>query len=730
MNVSESDIEKREQFFSSNRILFLYPEVASASSFSVSNKHLGASYIRAYLKANHIPTSQFTVEGSLNLYELIERLLKEDPAVLCVTVYDCTYHTVKMIVKELKIQKPRLMVILGGPTATFSDNVIMEDFQETDLCVRGEGEYTLYEILDAYYHGRDYSEIKALTFRCMEHGEIIRNPDRDLIRGRDKESELDILPSPYLEKIISPSEGLQIGIITSRGCVFKCVYCNFSAMSRWTVRFHSVERVMAELIHIAQHQKDGKKVSVAIQDDAFTLNKKRAKEICRRIIDSGLKLEIDCETRADAVDRELLELMHHAGFKDLHFGVESGSPKVLREIKKVRSLSKTEKGFEPEKKFLQKITEGVSTAVEFDLKPTVSIILGLPSETREEGLESIKFIASLDKCRYYHNYLEIFAGTELFETHEQYGIGLKKVYCDAVNRLYKTTYAYDVSSVPIIEERSLFSSKVQSTEMAARFCGDPYMFEQVPNERYPSLVVFTNTIFPNHASINWLLKNAGSDTRVAFLWQMDNDDSKPDSTGFYEMHMPLQMFYWLMDRHPDADESELFEEAFSRNSDNFTHYHFFFFYIGDHEIQRAMFDSSANDAQYIFQIQEKSMGRGYYREVEKLLYIRDMLYRYEVSNINFLDVCRWSPVQCPALTLERVVVDSNSDLYPCLSGRPVGKIGEQLYTVKNRIATLSARVQNARGCAICPMEASCSKCLFPYPMSAAEFCRIQLRRSI
>ena len=84
-----------------------------------------------------------------------------------------------------------------------------------------------------------------------------------------------------------------------------------SAMSRWTIRCHSVHRVLKELSYIAEHRPEDKNKSITIHDDAFTLNKKRAKEICRQIVNRNLSLQFDCETRADTVDRELLNLMRH-----------------------------------------------------------------------------------------------------------------------------------------------------------------------------------------------------------------------------------------------------------------------------------------------------------------------------------------------------------------------------------------------------------------------------------
>ena len=358
------------------------------------------------------------------------------------------------------------------------------------------------------------------------------------------------------------------------------------------------------------------------------------------------------------------------------------------------------------------------------LKGTSIHVVQLAADRREADVAVVQD-SGLDKCSYYHNYLEIFAGTELFNTHKQYGIELKEVYPQAVNRLYKTIYAYDVYSVPEIAERSLANTKLQTKEMAAALCGDAFLFKPTPDGIYPSLVVFTNMTFANAASMNWYMQNAGSGTRVAMVWQME-EPGDFDSHRTYEMHMPFQMFYGLMDRYPDADQITLLDKAFKHNSENFTPYSISFLDINDFENGKATPQSAAGNVQQIFQIQQNSTGVSYSGEVNKLLVLNDMVYRNQIPDVNFLDVCRWSPALCPAKTMDRVIVDGNSNLYPCFTGRPVGRIGEKIGVTRHRTSNLVDRIQHIRRCSSCPARHRCSKCLFPYPMTASEFCSIQL----
>jgi len=144
------------------------------------------------------------------------------------------------------MRRPDILIIAGGPTATFSDKYLLKDMPEIDICVRGEGEYTTFELIEHLKNNDGLSNIisniKGVTYR--KNGNIIRNQNRPFIK------EIDIIPSPYLTGILKPEDLLnqngEISILTSRGCVYRCTYCNFSAMSRHTIRYHSIDRVMSQ----------------------------------------------------------------------------------------------------------------------------------------------------------------------------------------------------------------------------------------------------------------------------------------------------------------------------------------------------------------------------------------------------------------------------------------------------------------------------------------------------
>ena len=118
-----------------------------------------------------------------------------------------------------------------------------------------------------------------------------------------------------------------------------------------TIRYHSIERVVAELKYISPLNDIPSPKTVTIQDSCFTLNLNRAKEICKRIAVEKFNIELICETRIDLMDKEMLDLFKKANFKQIDIGLESAVPAVLKNIQKIR---KSGEGLRPEKFYIGK----------------------------------------------------------------------------------------------------------------------------------------------------------------------------------------------------------------------------------------------------------------------------------------------------------------------------------------------------------------------------------------
>jgi radical SAM superfamily enzyme YgiQ (UPF0313 family) len=388
--------------------------------------HLGAEYIRTYPASYAIFSSQPVSSADITIDRLARRALDTRAPVFGFTCYDINCYLNLLLAERIKKLAPEAIILFGGPSATFSADLILKNRRAVDICARGEGEETVRELLRLLSDGEDWKNICGISFRRRR--KVIHTPDCKLMRGDEKHSDsLDLFPSPHLAGIIPNDIRPSLGILSSRGCPYTCTFCNFAIMSGHKIYTHSVERVLDEL--------------QAILD--------RAKEICREIIERKLnRVKYICYTRADKVDEELLLLMREAGVLKIDFGLESADPLVLNKCRKIRVVGGEKDDFAMERKFLEKIVRAVSLSQQIGLDPSVSIIFGLPGETRANAEKTLEFVRNLGVKTYYHNRFNIFAGTELFQNADLYGMRVKK---SPYTLPYNSESAYDTYALPMIE---------------------------------------------------------------------------------------------------------------------------------------------------------------------------------------------------------------------------------------------------------------------------------------
>jgi radical SAM superfamily enzyme YgiQ (UPF0313 family) len=305
------------------------------------------------------------------LLELKENL----PGYVGITFTTPLYDEMYKISQWIKEFDKNIKIVGGGMHASsFPEDTLLNT--PLDIVVIGEGDFTLLEILES----EDISRVKGVCYK-NEKGEIIRNPSREYIK------DLDILPFPAwklfgIEKYRTTdllARKNPVGWLeTSRGCIYGCVYCSKNVHGR-TFRTKSAQRVLSEIEFML---KSGFQ-EIHIADDCFNTDMDRAKEICRLIIKKGLNFPWATVTgiRVDRVDEELLLLMRQAGCYRLYYGIESGDPEVLKNIKKGITL--------------EQIESAVKTAKGVGLEVFGFFMIGLPGETVESMKKTIDFACRL-----------------------------------------------------------------------------------------------------------------------------------------------------------------------------------------------------------------------------------------------------------------------------------------------------------------------------------------------
>jgi radical SAM superfamily enzyme YgiQ (UPF0313 family) len=337
---------------------------------------LGLAYLGAVAeKAGH----QVTVidcQGERLTYDSFRQRIAGVPSdIIGVTSTTLLYNSAKTIMETAREVHPNAVTMIGGSHVSFWDENALNETKALDVIVRKEGENTFLELLQRIETQKNYSDVLGTTVRTKDG--IVHNPDRPFLH------DLDSLPSPAYHLLPLDSYhrmGKTIfPIVTSRGCVQWCDFCSTVRMFGRGYRVRSPKKVVDDME--ALHNKYGES-QFTFYDDAFTINRNHTLEMCADIKGRGLNVEWDCETRVDAVDKELLEKMHDAGCITIWFGVESGSEKILDKMHKKINREQVRTAF----KMAQKA--GMMTIA--------SAVIGFPGETEETAWETINFINSLN----------------------------------------------------------------------------------------------------------------------------------------------------------------------------------------------------------------------------------------------------------------------------------------------------------------------------------------------
>jgi radical SAM superfamily enzyme YgiQ (UPF0313 family) len=283
-------------------------------------------------------------------------ILQWRPDVIGFSTMNTTFPATLLIARKCKNLAPNIPIILGGPEVSFNEEAILKYFKAVDIIIRGEGEHTLAELLDALKNKKSFSNILGITFR--ENNIIKRNNDRPFINNLDHLPYLDFSLLPHKKKY-------KIGQIEAgRGCPFQCTFCSTCRMWKRNFRIKSPKRITLELQQASSiFNKDGKSC-VAIIHDHLLCSRKVADKFISLITESRDAWR--CNARLDALNDNLIEKMKAAGCHHIFIGIESGSLEVQRKIKKNLPLAK-----------LPHLLEKLNRS---GIHASLSFILGFPNE--------------------------------------------------------------------------------------------------------------------------------------------------------------------------------------------------------------------------------------------------------------------------------------------------------------------------------------------------------------
>jgi len=360
---------------------------------------LGIAYIAAVLEKEGYEVK--IIDALVKDYEenfIIEKAKTFNPDLIGITSTTAGINSAVSLANLLK-KTIKCPIIIGGAHVTAVPSKVMEN-DCFDLGIIGEGEKTIIEIVSKIKECEDIKNksIKGIVYK--KNNKIIITKKREYI------ADLDTLPFPA-RHLLPPLTDYKptpascrytpLGsMITSRGCVHRCLYCDRAVFGQ-VFRARSVNNVIAEIEYLVKeyHVRE-----IKFWDDTLSLNKERMINICKEIVNRKINISWTCIARVNHMNEEVLKWMKKAGCWQIAYGIESGDNNILKIAKKDTTV--------------ELVREIVNLTIRTGIEARGFFMLGLPGETEESMQKTIDFAKSLplDNASFYIT--TIYPNTELW----------------------------------------------------------------------------------------------------------------------------------------------------------------------------------------------------------------------------------------------------------------------------------------------------------------------------
>ncbi len=314
----------------------------------------------------------YQIQG-LTFDEMFEQLPSGIQVFGVTAMFSAEWPLARDLMNEIKQRYPDAIVVAGGEHISAVPEYSLRDCEGLDYCVCGEGEHIFFELCEAVTNHIDIRDIPGIAY-LTEGGEFVKASTVTRIRN------IDSIPWPhwpdgYLEKFWASGKsfGVQterdMPLMTTRGCPYQCTFCSNKDM--WTTRY--VMRDIDDVVEEVKHYYEKYNVtSFQIYDLTAITKRKWFLEFLHRIIELNLPVEwsFPSGTRSEVLDEEILNLLKKVGTSYLCYAPESGSERILKDIKKQIKLDN--------------VIASVKSANRAGLTTRVNLVIGFPTETRSD----------------------------------------------------------------------------------------------------------------------------------------------------------------------------------------------------------------------------------------------------------------------------------------------------------------------------------------------------------
>ena len=367
--------------------------VSLNSKFIHSN--LAIRYLSKYVADDYnIDIQEFTINQRPDY--IASEIYKLSPDVVGFSTYIWNFKETLKVCEILKIVKPEIKILLGGPEVSYDGEEVLKERPYIDYIIYGEGEETFKEFLRSIKDTSGLRDIKGLIYR--DGSKIINNGERDLIK------DLNTIPSPY-DDLGNEYENKIVYYEASRGCPFNCQYCLSSTLRG--VRVFDIDRVKRDLTILIE----GKAKQVKFIDRTFNANKDYALEIMEFI--KGKQpdnMNFHFEITAHLIDDEFLDFLKDVkeGLFQFEIGVQSTNDYTIDAIGRTTDFDK-----------LSQVTKRIRSYK--NIHQHLDLIAGLPYEDYDSFIVSFNDVYNLKPEKLQLGFLKLLKGSGLRLAKDKYG---------------------------------------------------------------------------------------------------------------------------------------------------------------------------------------------------------------------------------------------------------------------------------------------------------------------
>jgi radical SAM superfamily enzyme YgiQ (UPF0313 family) len=347
----------------------------------------------------------------LSFEELIERIPRDSDVIGMSCMFTHAWPMVRELMLLVRKEFPAAQLIAGGEHITAMYDTVLRQVP-LDVCVLGEGEVTLGELLTAFEAGeRDLHGINGVAF-VDQSGQVVKTPRRHRVTDPDELPwpAWDVLdPMAYVENeaYMGPVVGRTMPMLATRGCPFECTFCSSPQM--WTQLWKARNPVNV-VDEMAYYAKAFRANDFQFQDLTAIVRKDWIIAFCQELIRRQLNItwQLPVGTRSEAIDAEVAQHLAKSGCHHITYAPESGSERILRSIKKKVKLDAVE--------------ASVRASLQAGMRVCLFNVIGFPQENREDIRKTFAWLRHMARVGVHEITISTFVplpGTELFDVVNQ-----------------------------------------------------------------------------------------------------------------------------------------------------------------------------------------------------------------------------------------------------------------------------------------------------------------------